>query len=422
MSTADLTTLRRVRSAFAAGAALVLAASLARDSAAQVADARVRTTLFHEGSPTSSLTVINPNVSVSAHASEALDIDAAYEADIVSGASESVKGGDLTDVDIVSSATSFSDVRHVGTLGFTWTRDNTALTASYSYGTEHDYRSQAFSVAASTDFLQKNTELALSYGRGFDRVCTSAYTNTTAATARQALDSSEGCFTDAPDRASRDVSIDTFQVAWTQNWTPVINSQLVLSGSLQHGFLANPYRSVIIAPAGDQALEHHPDNRARGAAALRGKYFLRGLRAAITASARVYRDTWDLFAQTYELEGEKYLSSDLRLALHARLHDQTGTLFWSDDYTGGEPKTGPRGQYWTGDRELSPLTSYLVGGRLLYSDSGSPEARLLGVLLGFDASVSLDLMKTDLHEFTWGGRTPDDTTAVILTAGVGGEF
>jgi hypothetical protein len=422
LSNADLFIKKRLRLALPGALALLLAATAAREASAQAADVSVRATLFHEGSATSALTVVNPNVSASAHLGEAIDLNAAYEADIVTGASEAIKGGELTDVDIVSSATSFSDVRHVGSFGFGLNRENTQLVASYSYGTEHDYRSHALSVLASTDFLQKNTEIAISYGRGFDKTCTSAFTSTTAPTARQPLDSSEGCFTDADNRATRDVNIDSFQAAWTQNWTPVLNSQLVLTGSLQNGFLANPYRAVIIAPAGDQALEHHPTNRARAALALRGKYFFKELRAALTVSGRLYRDTWDLFAQTYELEGEKYLSSDLRLMLHARVHDQTGALFWSDDYTGGEPKTGPRGQYWTGDRELSPLTSYLVGGRLSFSKNGSPDDRLLGLLLDLDTAVSLDLMKTYLHEFTWGGRTPDDTIALILTAGVGGEF
>ena len=43
--------------------------------------------------------------------------------------------------------------------------------------------------------------------------------------------------------------------------------------------------------------------------------------------------------------------------LRARVYHQTGAVFWSDDYTGGDPPLGPKGQYWTGDRELSPFNS-----------------------------------------------------------------
>jgi hypothetical protein len=399
-----------------------LAAAAPNGASAQVVDAKVRATLFHEGSPTSSLTVLAPGMDLGVNATEALRVNAAYEADIVSGASESLKGGELTAVDVVSSATSFADVRHVASGGFAITREATSLAATYAYGVESDYRSHSISVSAGTEFLQRNTELELSYARGFDESCTSAFTDSTPTTGRLALDSSSGCFTDSADHGAREVNIDTLQAGWTQSWTPVFNTQLVLTGSLQNGFLANPYRSVVIAAGGDQALENHPENRARGALALRGRYYLRGLRAALGASARVYRDTWDVLGQTYELEAEKYVSTWLRVLVRGRFYTQTGALFWSDDYTGGEPEFGPRGQYWTGDRELSPLRSYLIGGRLLATQEGKPNARLAGMLLELQSAVSLDFVKTDLLEFTWGGVEPDDTIALILTVSAGGKF
>ncbi|HVJ21955.1 MAG TPA: DUF3570 domain-containing protein [Polyangiaceae bacterium] len=408
----------KTRSVLGAGLLLLTAAA----AQAQVVDAKVRATLFHEGSATSPLTVVAPGVGLGVNVTEAIRINAGYEADIVTGASESIKGGALSPVDIVSSATSFEDVRHVGSGGFAITRDATSLSATYAYGTESDYRSHSIAVSAGTEFLQRNTELELSYARGFDETCTSAFTDATPPTTRVALDTSTGCFTSDEDHGKRDVNIDTLQAAWTQSWTPVFNTQLVLTGSLQNGFLANPYRSVVIAPNGDQALENHPENRARGAVALRGRYYLRGLRAALGASARIYRDTWDVVGQTYELEAEKYMTSWLRLFVHGRFYTQTGALFWSDDYTGGEPEDGPRGQYWTGDRELSPLNTYLVGGRLLATQEGKPDDRLAGMLLELQSAVSLDLVKTDLKEFTWGGLEPDDTIAVILTLSVGGTF
>jgi hypothetical protein len=365
---------------------------------------------------------LTPGADLSANIGESFQLNAGYEADIVTGASESIKGGQLSPVDIVSSATSFDDLRHVGRGGFAITREATSMSASYAYGVESDYRSHSVSVSAGTEFLQRNTELELSYARGFDETCTSAFAPSTPTTGRLALDTSLGCFTDSEDHGRHDVNVDTMQAAWTQSWTPVFNTQLVLTGSLQNGFLGNPYRSVVIAAGGDQALENHPENRARGALSLRGRYYLRGLRAVVGASARVYRDTWDIVGQTYDIEAEKYLSDWLRAGLRGRFYMQSGALFWSDDYTGGEPDFGPRGQYWTGDRELSPLRSYLVGGRLLATQDGSPGSRLAGMLLQLQSGVSLDLMKTDLLEFTWGGLSPDDTIAVILTLSVGGTF
>ena len=411
----QLTRLLRARAGLAA-----LLCSVA--ASAQVAEFAPRATVFIEPSKTSKLLVINPSAELSVTPTDWLELHGGYEADIVSGATESLKGGRLSPVDIVSSATHFKDTRHQVTGGFGLTRDNTKLSATYSYGTENDYRSNAFSVQSGTSFLQKDTELTLAYGRGFDRVCTTNFADSDSPSVKSPLDSSKGCFTKAPDRASRKVDLDNFQTGWTQTWTPVFATQLVLYGASQHGFLENPYRGVVIAPAGDQALENHPDNRLRLAVALRGKYYLRPLKVALSLGTRLYRDTWDILGQTYELELERYMLPDVRVMLHGRYYTQTGALFWSDDYTGGEPHDGPRGQYWTGDRELSPLSSYMLGARMVFKKNGDPARRIAHVMLGFETSFSFDLMKTNLKDFTWGGSKPDDTLAAIISLGIRGQF
>lgn len=385
-------------------------------------DVEIRSAAFQESSPTSKLAVLHPAIEIDAKPSDQIEIRGGYEADIVSGASEAIKGGRLSNVDVVSSATHFEDTRHVVSGGFALRRESTELNAGYSYGTESDYRSHGFNVGVSTNFLQKNTEVTLGYGRGFDQVCTSRFETTDAPSGRVSLDSSIGCFTDADNRQTRDVTLDDLQVGWTQAWTPVLVTQLIMAGALEHGFLGNPYRSVVIAPAGDLALENHPENRARGSLSARGRFFLRPIETVIGASARLYRDTWDIFAQTYEVTAERHLFAELRGLLRGRYYTQGGALFWSDDYTGGEPLDGPRGQYWTGDRELSPLSSYLLGARIVYEKKQSQDGRLLGLLLGFSATAGMDLIKTNLESFTWAGTTPDDTLAILLTGGVRGEF
>lgn len=410
--------LHRARALGLAGAAL--AGSVAGSARAQVVEVDARGTAFVEPSKSSKLTVITPAATVAAQPSDWLDVHVGYEADIVSGATEAIKAGPVADV--VTGATKFSDVRNEFRGGAQLTRRDTHLAVDYSYGTESDYHSQGLAVTAGTNFLQKNTELELQYARGFDHVCTTNFAPSTAPSGRIRLDSSKGCFTKDPERASRAIDLDTFQAAWTQAWTPLFATQVVLTGGLQHGFLGNPYRGVVIAATGEDALENHPENRARGALSLRGKYFIKPISAAATASFRVYRDTWDIVGETYELELEKYVTQALRLLVHGRYYHQNGALFWSDDYTGGEPVHGPRGQYWTGDRELSPLSSYLVGFRLLAGMQGTPDHRILSALLRFQGTVAFDALKTNLRDFTWSGRAPDDTLAGMFTLGVRGEF
>jgi hypothetical protein len=411
----------QLKPAVAIATCLVLSLS-AGGATAEVSTDAARATVFFEPSKTSKLLVINPNGELSVNVFSVLEAHAAYEADIVSGATESLKGGRLSPVDIVSSATHFKDTRHQYSGGITLSPLDSQVSFNYTYGTESDYHSQALAVQATTSFLQKNTQISLGYGRGFDHVCTTAYSDSDSPSIKRPLDSSKGCFTKTDDRASRRVDLDNFQTGWTQTWTPVLATQLILYGALQHGFLENPYRSVVIAPAGDQALENHPDNRLRLAAALRAKYYLRPLRMAFTAGGRLYRDTWDILGQTYELEAERFLLPELRVMVRGRYYTQTEALFWSDDYTGGEPLDGPRGQYWTGDRELSPLSTYLLGGRFVFKKNADQQKHFAGFLLSFETSFSFDVMKTSLKEFTWGGIKPDDTLALIGSLGIRAAF
>src|SRR5690606_1668970 len=197
---------------------------------------------------------------------------------------------------------------------------------------------------------------------------------------------------------------------------------MVLTGALQNGFLENPYRSVEIAPSGDTALENHPDNRARAALALRAKYYVRPLQTAFGFGVRGYRDTWDILALTYELSGERYLFPWLRLLIRGRYYAQSGALFWSDDYTGGEPETGPRGQYWSGDREVSPLASLSGGGRIQLEHAAATDDRIAGMFRQLSAALACDVISTDLKEFTWSGVRPDDTLAILVTLTGGGSF
>lgn len=394
-----------------------------RGAGAQVADLNTRTSVFYEPSNSSDLLVVHPGARLAVKPTSWLALNAGYDADIVSGATEAVKRGPLSTVDVVTAATEFNDTRHVASGGFALTRDQTDLSALYSYGVESDYKSQAISVSAGTSFLQNNTRIVLSYTRGFDTVCTTAYSEASSPSNRLPLDSSQGCFSaDAENRAERDVNLDNFQAAWTQNWTPVMNTQMVLTGALQNGFLENPYRAVEIAPAGDAALEHHPENRARMALALRVRYYVKPIKVAFGFGVRGYRDTWDILSHTYELSAERYILSWLRFMVRGRYYAQSGALFWSNDYTGGEPVTGPRGQYWSGDRELSPLSSYSLGGRFEAELNATRDERLAVLFKALRGGVALDAIKTDLDDFTWGTKVPDDTLAVLFTLTLGGSF
>lgn len=406
-----------------ARAALAVCFAVAGAARAQVAELDVRGQLFEEPSPDSAMRVITPAASLRVTPVEWLGIDANYTADIVSGATEPLKAGpQFADAPDIVSHASITDTRHVFGGGLSLRRSHARLNAGYSYGTENDYRSNAVTVSAATDFFQRNTEIEMAYSHGFDQVCDAAINANLAPTNRVPLDSSAGCFSNTETRRAVDIALDNFHAAWTQTWTPVFTTQLVFTGALQNGLLANPYRAVVIGSTGESAQENHPEHRSRMALALRAKYFVKPLKLAIGAGVRGYRDTWDIISQTYELDAERNLLEWLRVRLHGRYYSQTGAVFWSDDYTGGEPVTGPNGQYFSGDREVSPLRNIVGGAALTGSWHGAPGDRIIGALLDLDVGLGVDVMKTYLDDFTWAGKAPNDTFALMANLGLTGTF
>jgi hypothetical protein len=120
-----------------------------------------------------------------------------------------------------------------------------------------------------------------------------------------------------------------------------------------------------------------------------------------------------------EAEFEKYLGSALRVTLRGRFYKQSGALFWSDDYTGGDRPAGPKGQYWTGDRELSPMSSWLGGLRAVYTmlptvqREGDP-GRILGLMTQLKLGASGDLVFFSYDEYTLGGTPVGNARAYVL--------
>jgi hypothetical protein len=362
--------------------------------------------------------VYSPSVDAQAAPWSWLDVSAGWEADVVSGASVSTKAGPSYQgqhpgADVVSTA-SVRDLRNMarGEVGIHG--DVTSVTAGYAYSTEHDYKSNSIHVNARSDVLQHNTQLELSYARNFDTICDRVQSDReTSPTRWVALEDSSGCFTSDPTRTTHDIAIDTFEASWGQSWTPVLASQLTYTAQLVDGFQSDPYRSVVLGE-GLKAQEHVPNLRAREAVTARLAWYARPIKTAFRLSLRGYYDTWAIQSGTAELEVEKPLGETVRVLARARLYRQSGALFWSDDYTGGQPPLGPKGQYWTGDREESPFWSWLVELRLVWNVVAE-ERRLLGVFEGFKLAGSATMADFSYDEYTLGGTPLSDTEAYVAT-------
>ncbi|MBX3189891.1 MAG: DUF3570 domain-containing protein [Labilithrix sp.] len=407
---------RAFAKAIAAGA-FVASALAAAPARAQVAVVDTAHTVYHEAPTRSTMTVYTPGLDLAVTPAPWITIKGGYEADVVSGASVAVKAGPAYQgvnpgVDVLTTA-SVKDVRHSPRAALTLRKGDVSYTAQYTYGTENDYKSHSLFVAARTEAYEHNTQFELSYARNWDLVCDRVQAVNDRAPRFRALEDSNGCFTgNDPLRTRHTLSIDGLQAAWTQAWTPELATQLAYTAQLLEGFQSNPYRSVILAQ-GLKAQEHHPENRARQSVSLRANLYIRPIKLAVRIGGRVYRDTWDITSGTGDVEVERYFFEGFRLAARGRYYKQGGAVFWSDDYTGGDPPLGPKGQYWTGDRELSPFSSWAVGLRMTYAVQPA-KGRLLGLMSTLKLGAAFDTIQFDYDEYTLAGVPVTNARAYII--------
>lgn len=396
------------------GAAPVVLGLLAAAPARAGVEAASRITVFQEtssGARDTSVTVLHPQTDVSANLGEALSISAGYQMDIVTGATPRIQG-----VDAVSSATRFEDLRQTAGGGLGWNLGEVSLNAGYSHGWEKDYRSNTVQVGGRGDFLERNLTLGLNYTRNIDEVCDANNATAQGPLELRALAASDHCFQPGrADTVTRRVDIHTFEptLAWTA--TPKLLVQV--GGTLQvlDGFQSNPYRRVRVGQQGAAPQEHLPRHRQRYAAFSRAHFAIPSLRAALLLGVRGYRDTWDLWAASFDLGLRKYLADALILALDGRYHLQTGAIFYRSarDYV----NKGPAGAYWTGDRELSPMGTVSGGLKLAYLKRRGQE--LDGFFDEVEFSIRFDGMFYQLEE---GAPNFDRKLALIGALGAALRF
>ena len=391
---------------------------------AQVAEVDTTHSVFYEAPTRTHMFVYTPSGDLTVSPWPWLDVSGGWEADVVSGASVSTKAGGVYQAshaaDVVSTA-SVHDLRNMVRGEATVKGEMTSLTAGYAYSTENDYRSSSIHANARTDALQHNTQFELSFAHNWDGVCNRVQdAGATSATLFVALENSHGCFTADPTRVTDAIGIDTFETSWGQSWTPIFETQLTYTAQLIQGFQSDPYRSVILGE-GIKAQENVPDERAREALTARMAVYLRGLRAALRLSARGYYDTWAIRSGTLEGEFEKSFGESLRVMARGRLYSQTGAVFWSDDYTGGAPPLGPRGQYFTGDRELSPFWSWLGGLRAIWTIRPA-QGRILGFIDSLKLGLSGSVTGFTYLQYTLGGVPISDARAYVGTLSLNVAF
>ncbi|HEY7376970.1 MAG TPA: DUF3570 domain-containing protein [Polyangia bacterium] len=332
---------------------------VARRARANTAEVAARTTMFDEPSTKNEgVRVIHPQVDATATVASTVNFALGYSADVVTGATPAT-------FDTVSAATKFSDTRHLFHGGIGFEKADGGIAFSGAYGFESDYKSIVISGNTHHDLYEHNFTLALAYSHNFDSVCDND--NSAAAGLpldRIALSSSAGCFTSQMGYVTHKLNIDTFEPSLSWTMTPRLVVQGGATIQILDGFQANPYRKVLVGSQNRTPQEHLPDFRQRYALFARLAYALPELRASLLAMVRGYDDSWAVRAITGDVTATKYVGQNLLVSGRAHYHLQGGASFYRDAL--GYQTLGPAGQYWTGDRELSPMGNYLLGGKVAF--------------------------------------------------------
>jgi hypothetical protein len=373
-------------------------------------------TVFYERGGPLHMLVVNPSANARGDIADRVTLRAGWEADVVTGASVAVVDAPSSrGVDATTTATVVKDFRQVIKGGAGIHSDEARLDVNYAYGFEHDYRSHALQAAASTDLAGRNTQLSLRYGRGWDAVCDLRQPEADTAVERRRMPDATGCFEKGAERTTRSLALHGLDAAWTQAWTPIFNTQLSLSTQLLSGFQGNPYRAVWLGRAAVQ--EHHPRERARHAVGLAARIWLRPLATALQLEARAYRDSWDVVAFSGEAALERSFGELVRVRIRGRYYRQGAAAFFSDDYA-----LNPRGQYFTGDRELSALHNALVGAQLQALIRPATAARLLGMFEQLRVVLKADYLQHSFTGFHYGSSAIPNRRSVFGTVGLDAAF
>jgi hypothetical protein len=276
--------------------------------------------------------VISPVVQAQADVTPETNVSLGYLADVITSAS----------IDVVTQASkaTIHDTRHQVSAGASQIFDATTVRGGYSYSRENDYQSHTLNAGVSQEAFDKNTTLAAGYGVSLNTV---------------------GRVDDM--NFAKSLVVHTASASWTQIVTPQLITQLTYELGYASGYQASPYRFVPIrasldAPPTLWVAETDPDTRWRHAIVIGANRAI-GEASSIQFDYRFYRDTWGITSHTI---GARYfigISPDLELRLRSRFYTQGAASFYQDNYTSPQ-------MYMAYDRELSPLWSETLGGKLVY--------------------------------------------------------
>jgi Protein of unknown function (DUF3570) len=289
------------------------------------------------------VSVLYPSISITKRISESTSITGRYLVDMITAASIRSSGSKsstaptLAKVDAVTAASgktsgggnggenilpSFDEIRHEINLGFAHLFGSGILTADGIYSTESDYTSSTLIGNFTQYFAENNTSIQLGIVRSWDKVFPKTK------------------------NWKKSKNVITINANLSQVVSKDLLLQLLSTYTDNNGLLSDNYQLVPITINGTDSLFDpvHPDLRIRRAAALSLKYRLSD-KSSLQLGYRYYWDSWDISANTYSANYQRYLSKHVILGLGWRGNFQTQAFFFKPIYLAPE-------QYMTVDIKL----------------------------------------------------------------------
>jgi len=245
-------------------------------------------------------------------------------------------------IDVVTTASEYSESRDQGSVGVDYLRDKTTMGLSFTRSVEGDYEANSARFGITQDFFGDLTTLGISYSRGWDTITRNG-----------------------DDVFEEQAKHQSWRIDLTQIVTPSMVLSLNYEGISDEGFLNNPYRQVrFLDPSASRGFsfeaERYPGTRTSSAVALRAMYYL-PYRAALKVEGRYYTDSWDIDAFNGEIAYTHPLEEGVTLDLRYRFYNQTAADFYSDLFQQSNQQN-----FLARDKELSTFTTHTAGVGLNY--------------------------------------------------------
>ena len=245
-------------------------------------------------------------------------------------------------IDIVTSASPYTEKRDENSFGFDVLNNKTTMSLSYTNSEESDFDASTLSLSFSQDMFGDLTTVSLGFSRGDNTVGRNG-----------------------DDSFSEEADVRSYRLGLSQIFTKNLIVSFALEGIADEGFLNNPYRSVrFLDPSTPRGFsfqpEVYPGTRSSTAFAVRARYFLQH-RAALHGGYRIFSDSWGIEASTVEL-GYTWPSEDRWIFdTSVRYYDQDKADFYSDLFPFQNSQN-----FLARDKELSTFTSLTIGGGFSY--------------------------------------------------------